>query len=190
MAEIMLWVRSRLLQWRIGLLGGLCMLALWLPATLRPWPGSVGLLAGTALALAIFISAFRLLDDLADLRHDAVHHPERVLVQSRQRRGFFVLAAILLLIPVPCLLSLLSNPWYCAAYLLYLSLLLLMYYLSAGKVGYWRLARAQWVLLKYPLFVYCLTPFAAGWQYGHGWALLLLYLLLSWHEKAWQNIST
>lgn len=159
------------------------MLVLWLPSSLPPWPASLQLLAGSAWGLAIFISGFRLLDDLADIAHDTVHHPERVLVQSCQRRGFIWLAAILLLLPLPCFASL----WHGAVYLLYLSLLLLMYRLSNGKTGYWRLVRAQCVLLKYPLFIYLLMPMLGGWQPGHNWALPLLYLILTWHEKAWQT---
>jgi hypothetical protein len=111
-------------------------------------PPGVDRLALIGLAVVLIVT-FRLRDDLADRRRDAVEHPERVLVRAQSIRPF-ALAVVLGLAAAVVGLGLAYGP---ARGLLLLGLA------AAFELGY-RLelpGRHRWVLLKYPAFALLLA---------------------------------
>lgn len=175
MAELWRYFLTRLLQWRMVLLYSALFATLLLsdaaaaPAVL--WPQAVFLLAA--------IAVFRLWDDLADVEYDRSRHPDRVLVQSRDRRPYIALVTAGLALLA---LALRGDTRDLLAYLGLVALLVVLYHSGAGR-RLPRPARSGLVLIKYPLFVYLLaTPSLRAWL-----AALALYLLLlafEWRDDA------
>ena len=104
----------------------------------------------TAILAALLIVQFRLWDDLADLQHDAHHHPQRVLVRTVHRYKFVLL----------CVVATLPSVWILwlwrdlAQLLVYAGLCAVMGTLYTASSQWPRIARGHLVLLKYPVFTW------------------------------------
>ena len=136
------------------------MLIAYIRERFRLWPFLPVALALCAIAgdwrgfpLAVFLLLqFRLWDDLADLRMDRIHHPQRVMSRSLST-GLFVGAAGLLAVVCGALTAW-SDPRKLIV-LAGLTILLLVWYRVRPPeltLGY------HVVLIKYPAFVYLLSP--------------------------------
>ncbi|MCP3671448.1 MAG: hypothetical protein GY814_13660 [Gammaproteobacteria bacterium] len=79
--ETVSYLSERILTIRVGLIWLMVLVCLLLTAAQLPW---------LAVASAMFILAFRLWDDLADLTYDRQHHPLRCLVRSVNLKSFHV----------------------------------------------------------------------------------------------------
>lgn len=143
--DVLAYAATRIVRVRIGLL--------WLGLTgcallVSSWP----LMANSAPALlaALLIVQFRLWDDLADHRHDAIHHPERVLVSTVHRHKFVLLCIALAVLSVWMLWS-----WRDPAQRLgYAALCAAMGVLYTASPHWPRIARGHLVLLKYPVLAW------------------------------------
>ncbi len=144
-AEALRYAHSRLVRWRMAALWGLLVATRAVAA-----PDSLARLAAPALFLALATALLRLWDDLADLAHDRVVAPRRVLVTSADLRPFAAVAgAGLVLLAV----MLFADPPRLAVYLGLLVGLGSIYHLRL-TAGLPRPTRAALVLVKYPLLVY------------------------------------
>lgn len=83
------YVQERILIPKIGLLWLLLSAAIWFVGK-----GGRDFVFFAAAHAALFILAFRLMDDLADRTHDAVLYPQRCLVRSRHIPSFVALAGL------------------------------------------------------------------------------------------------
>ena len=131
--------------------------ALWIPAAATLSAGSM--LGGAAfswqtlglrvLAAWLALAGLRLLDDLYDVAHDRLHHPERVLTQATSHTAPWIALAGMLLLSL-CLLV----PAHGAPTLL---LVLLLLAGSFYRLGVHTRKAGQWLrLLKYPALVLAL----------------------------------
>jgi 4-hydroxybenzoate polyprenyltransferase len=177
MTEWVAWAATRLLQWRIGLLWLMVVAAATAAGAAEP-P------AWTLLAAAALVVQFRLWDDLADLPHDRVHAPQRVLVRST-RPGAFRGLLWLSVAPIALAFALLQGWPRLAAYLLLLASAAAIYR-TTDSLGARRRLRAQLVLLKYPAFVLLLAEQPAAWRAVA--AALVLHAALALHE--WHDQRT
>ena len=144
--DLRAYTTTRFASVRIGLLWfGLTGCALLVSS----WP-VMAYAATTALLAALLIVQFRLWDDLADLQHDAHHHPQRVLV-STVHRYKFVLLCIVVALPSVWILWLWRD---LAQLLVYMGLCALMGTLYTVSLQWPRVARGHLVLLKYPVFTW------------------------------------
>ncbi|MFN0165211.1 MAG: hypothetical protein ACKV22_02175 [Bryobacteraceae bacterium] len=148
------WVRERFkLRLAVPLVAGLCAIAY----AAGTWPGSGRAAAIVVLAILLLLQ-FRLWDDLADLPSDRKNHPERTLPRARSLRPFRI-AVLLLATACMGLMAVLDPSGVKVAALAGLDLTFLCWYrFRAGgfALGY------HVVLMKYPLFVYFVTPEPAG----------------------------
>jgi 4-hydroxybenzoate polyprenyltransferase len=149
-SEIRQYLVSRILRLRIALLWILLTVATAFtadePLHWLPWQ---------ALAAALFIAAFRLWDDLADLDFDRRYHPQRVLVKATNLTGFHLTFAML--IPLLAgLVALLSGTPRAISLLLFVSAFWLLYRIDRTQA-----LRRNWrnvlVLAKYPIFILLLA---------------------------------
>ena len=140
------YVTTRISSVRIGLLWlGLTACALAASA----WPDRTQA-ATTAVLAALLIVQFRLWDDLADQRHDAHYHSQRVLVSTVHGHKF-VLLCIALALPIAWALWIWRDP---ARLLSYAALCAAMGMLYIASPQWPRIVRSHLVLLKYPVFVW------------------------------------
>ncbi len=148
MTELLAWVGTRILRWRIALLWLLVLAASFAAGTLD-------VMSWTLPVTAVLIVQFRLWDDLEDLPHDRVHAPQRVLVQCTLLRPFrLAFAASVGAVAVG--FALLQGWPRVTAYLLLLAAMATLYRTTSG-IGAWRTLRTQLVLLKYAGFVLLLA---------------------------------
>lgn len=134
--------------------------------------------ATTALLAALLIAQFRLWDDLADLQHDAHHHPQRVLV-STVHRYKFVLLCIVAALPSVWILWL----WRDLAQLLgYVGLCAVIGTIYTASSQWPRVAHDHLVLLKYPAFVWLCANNPQPYRTAViGMALWLVLALIDMH---------
>ena len=154
-AELRGYLASRILRPRIALLWLLLVAATALIAA-----DGLSELPWRALACALFIAAFRLWDDLADLDFDRLHHPQRVLAKATNLACFhFVLGAMLALLIGWIAL------WVGGARALSLLLLMVAFWVLY-QIDHARPLRRNWrsalVLVKYPVWVLLLAPHPIG----------------------------
>lgn len=138
--EAGLYLKERILRPRIGLLW-LFLLACTVPVAGVGW---LWMFPTTVL----FILAFRLWDDLADLDHDRAHHPGRVLVRSLDLRPFHAVHWGLLAATALAL----TGGARTATFLALVATMLANYRLTAGRPAL-RPLRVALVLAKYPALV-------------------------------------
>lgn len=167
MAELLAWLRTRVVQWRIALL--------WLAlAAAVIAAGACEPRAWTLAVAAALLVQYRLWDDLEDLPHDRTRAPERVLVRCTELLPF----RLALGVSFGLVATLLA--WQrTVAYLLLLAALAAVYRATAASAAL-RSLRVNLVLLKYPAFVLLLsidpaTPRALA-------AATVLYVVLVVHE--------
>jgi hypothetical protein len=174
LSDIAGYARTRLRCWRIAVLWLLLVAAL---AAAGPGRSAARWVAGLCfLTLAVLL--LRLWDDLADLLHDRVAHPERVLVQSTRPGSFR--AGVWMGLPLLALF-LWPDPWRLASWGALLAVLAWLYH-GAPRFRPARAAREYLVLAKYPVLV-----MLAGAAPSLRAALVgvLLYSLLAFH--AWRD---
>jgi 4-hydroxybenzoate polyprenyltransferase len=140
------YVGNRLVTWRI--------VPLWLvlaafAAGVSRAPTALSILAGALLA-ALLMVQFRLWDDLADRHHDALLHPERVLVLTTHLRRFGQVCAMLAL-PIVALLAVAFSATHVLVYGLLVAAMAVVYAVPHAAMP--RLLRSHLVLLKYPVFI-------------------------------------
>lgn len=152
MSELRAWLRERLSLARFGPAALFLVLIGGAPDFSRV--PSVGL-------ALLLIAVFRLRDDLADRRRDAIEHPERVLVQARSTRPFAI--AVVVGLALASVGVAVEHGFERALAVLGLA--------AAFELGH-RVelpARHHWVLLKYPIFALLLAdslaPTLAGLCY-------------------------
>lgn len=152
MNDLRAWLRERVPVSRFG------PLALFL--TLLGGSPSLDRAAMIALAAALIVT-FRLRDDLADRKRDAIEQPERTLVRARSTRPFAIAVVIGL-----------ALAWLGLTRVYGLERGLAVLGLAAAFELAYRLelpGRHRWVLLKYPIFALLLadslTPTLAGLCY-------------------------
>lgn len=112
-------------------------------------PSALSSVAGTLLA-ALLLTQFRLWDDLADRDHDAVTHPERVLVLTAHARRF-AQVCVLLAVPIVALLAVDFSVTHLIVYGVLVAAMAMVYAVCNDDTP--RLLRAHLVLLKYPVFI-------------------------------------
>ena len=162
--DLIVYLRSRLAVPRILLLWlALSACALWLSS-------------GVAFfvifsVMALLIAQFRLWDDLSDRKHDALRHPQRILVNTAHYKGFVWLCAALAL-PLAWMIS--------DKILIYIGLLAAFSLLYAAVQA--RLLRTHLILLKYPIFIWLCARDANPEQWLR--TGLIVYLLLCVHVLA------
>lgn len=140
------YLDERILKPRIGLLWLLVLIGLLLVAA---QPSSRWVLLASVSAM--FVLAFRLWDDLADLAHDRNEHPERVLARS-ERIGSFRAALWLLMAALAVLVYFFGGIGRVVALVVLVAVLFANYRATAFRPGL-RPTRAALVLAKYPAFV-------------------------------------
>jgi hypothetical protein len=149
-AESCQYLRERILKARIGLLWLLLLIGGLLtnaePLTHLPW---------LALGSALFILAFRLCDDLADLAHDRAHHPQRCLVRSVDLQPFRAAQWFLFALLI-WLLAMVAEGGRVLAFLVLVVAILALYRVTRNQAGL-RPLRTVLVLAKYPAFVLLLA---------------------------------
>jgi hypothetical protein len=146
-ADGLAYLKARMLSLRIGLL--------WLLLFACAAPVAVFGLPTVALAAGLFILAFRLWDDLADLAHDRAHHSDRLLVRA-PGLGPFRLARWVLLAILTGLLWALAGLPRALALLGLMTILAAGYGITDGRPAL-RPTRLALVLAKYPAFVLLLA---------------------------------
>lgn len=107
------------------------------------------------LATCLFVLAFRVWDDLADLEFDRLHHPARCLVHSADLRPFYA-SLWLLLASLAGLLTVFPQDRRILPFLGLMAAFLAIYRLTAGRPRL-RSVRTVLVLAKYPAFVLLLA---------------------------------
>lgn len=154
-AELYDYLSSRILCARIALLWILLTAATVATATepLRRLPWEV-------LGCALFITAFRLWDDVADLDFDRRHHPQRVLVRATSLICFRLALSAMGVLLIG-LVTLLAGGVRALGLLLLVSAFWLLYRIDRAQA-----LRRNWrsvlVLVKYPAFVLLLAADPAG----------------------------
>lgn len=123
------------------------------------------------LATCLFVLAFRLWDDLADLEFDRVHHPDRCLVRSADLRAFY-LAQWFLLASLAGALMVIADFGRVLSFLGLVAALLVIYRVTADRPRL-RPLRMVLVLAKYPAFILLLTQ-------RHGEPVTLLTAFVSY----------
>jgi hypothetical protein len=107
------------------------------------------------LATCLFVLAFRLWDDLADLEFDRLHHPDRCLVRSADLRPFYA-AQWLLLVSLAGFLMIFPQGGRILPFLGLVAAFLAIYRVTASRPRL-RSMRTVLVLVKYPAFVFLLA---------------------------------
>jgi 4-hydroxybenzoate polyprenyltransferase len=107
------------------------------------------------LATCLFVLAFRLWDDLADLEFDRLHHPDRCLVRSADLRPFYA-AQWLLLASLAGFLMIFPQGGRILPFLGLVAAFLAIYRVTASRPRL-RSMRTVLVLVKYPAFVFLLA---------------------------------
>jgi hypothetical protein len=144
-ADCLSYARQRLLRPRIvALAAAVAACAVFASGVLHPWYSIP--------AALILVWQYRLWDDLEDLPFDRVHHPDRVLVVTRMRRGFVATVAATLVL-VAGILAIVAEPPQALAYAGLVAALAAGYRIMKTAPDH-RLVRAHLVLAKYPVFVF------------------------------------
>ena len=156
--DLIIYLRSRLAVPRI--------LLLWLVlSACALWLSSAGTFPVIFSTMALLIAQFRLWDDLSDRKHDALRHPQRVLVNTAHSKGF-VWSCAGLTLPLAWMVN--------DRILIYIGLLAAFALLYATVQA--RLLRTHLILLKYPIFIWLCARDADPEQWLR--AGLIVYLLL------------
>lgn len=143
--EALCYLQERIVSLRVALLW----LLLWgcaLSTAVEP----LARLPWLAIVSALFIVAFRLWDDLADLEHDRRHSPGRCLVRATNLRPFHT--AQWLLITLLAVLLVTVGSAHALAFVCLVAVMFAMYRLTSGRAEL-RPFRQVAVLSKYPVFV-------------------------------------
>lgn len=98
------------------------------------------------------VLVFRIVDDLADLRSDRLHHPDRVLVKASRASSRTPIVVLALVIALGNVLMIMSQlrPGARIAVFVALSLVLGLWYYRRARLRAGALAGAHILLLKYP----------------------------------------
>ena len=126
----------------------------------------------------LWISQFRLWDDLHDRERDSRLHPHRVLVRTQSPAQFQWVAGLVSIGNLMATGLLLS--WTIAFTLLAPLNLILGTLYCTGRFG--RLTHAQIVLIRYPVFVLMLSGGATGFSVKLGLVMLLIYFTFAVYE--------
>jgi hypothetical protein len=153
--------------WTAGLASGL-------PVSAR------GFAVEFALACGLLFQ-FRLWDDLADLPGDRREYPDRLLCRAPSLAAFYFLLATALAVNA-AFIALLRPVSVLALFGLFNAAFLLWYGCLRDLVS-WPAVGCHVVLLKYPAFVYLLSPPPSAGAAGPlAWAMALVYLCFAVHE--------
>jgi hypothetical protein len=133
----------------------------------------------------VLLAEFRLMDDLADRRADAVAHPGRVLVNERSVRPFFVVCALLGATNL-VLCTAIAGTGVSLAVLLVLHAALGMWYAVRSRRT---VAGDQLLLAKYPAFIVIVAGArVASAPVAISVGALAVYVMVSlyeaWHDPA------
>jgi len=146
-------------------------------AITQDWLWTVGL----AFTLVL---QFRLWDDIADLGHDRIQHPDRLLCRTANIRHFYYVAGSLALINA-VLITFSFQGWDRIGGFLTLCLGLLAWYHWRPRESGYFLLNGHVVLLKYPAVVWLITPELEGGPGGRlnfVCCLLSVYLIFAMYE--------
>ncbi|MGD9147144.1 MAG: hypothetical protein PVI80_16375 [Anaerolineae bacterium] len=144
--EVVCYLKERILKLRIVLVWMLVLIGVLL-TTAEP----LSQFPAFGIQTALFIITFRLWDDLEDVDHDLVHHPERCLLRTQNLHQFQVTLWLLASISAG-LLFVLTDAQRSLAYLGLYAFFFVMYQVT-GKRPALRSARVALVPTKYPAFV-------------------------------------
>lgn len=144
--EAVSYLSERILTIRVGLVWLMLLVGVLLTSAHLPW---------LAVATALFILAFRLWDDLADLAYDRQHHPQRCLVRSADVKTFHV-AQWTLLAGVAGMVQLFAGS---TRALIFLGLVMGLFaiYRATAQRPRLRSLRVILVVAKYPAFILLLA---------------------------------
>ena len=106
-------------------------------------------LAADACFAALLLAEFRLWDDLADRRSDALTHPGRVLVRAQSVRPFIVLGGVLFALNLLICVAMARSRMSLAVFVTLHAALGVLYAVRARRT----IAGDQLLLAKYPAFV-------------------------------------
>jgi len=145
-------------------------------------PEDASRFAVAALTAYTLVFQFRLWDDLADLARDRAEHPERVLVRAPLLAPFRTLCATLF--PAnAALIAAASGSGARVAILVALNAIVAVWYWQRAALGLRALPAAHLPLLKYPAFVFLVSPPGGEWL-PLALAMTLVYLCFGIHEIA------
>lgn len=145
--EAVSYLSERILTIRIGLVWLMVLVGLLLTAAQLPW---------LAVASAMFILAFRLWDDLADLAYDRRHHPQRCLVRSVNLKPFHVVQWTLLA-GLAGMVQFLAGDTRTLIFLGLVMTFFAIYHVTKERSSL-RSLREILVVAKYPAFILLLAP--------------------------------
>ncbi|MGH8703202.1 MAG: hypothetical protein ACREVR_18790 [Burkholderiales bacterium] len=145
-------------------------------------PEDASRFAVAALTAYTLVFQFRLWDDLADLARDRAEHPERVLVRAPLLAAFRALCATLFPANV-ALIAAASGSGARVAILVALNAIVAAWYSQRAALGLRALPAAHVLLLKYPAFVFLVSPPGGEWL-PLALAMTLVYLCFGIHEIA------
>jgi hypothetical protein len=117
-------------------------------------PTIVELVTNLLLSYTLVVQ-FRLLDDLADLRHDRFQYPDRVMSKAVSLGHYQFVVGLLFIINT--LLIVLAKPVLALVLFIALTVTLQVWYTLPGRMLCRGIPNYHVVLLKYPLFVYVLA---------------------------------
>jgi hypothetical protein len=106
-------------------------------------------LAADACFAALLLAEFRLWDDLADRRSDALAHPERVLVRGQSVRPLILLCEVLLALNLVICMAITESDVSLTAFIILHAALGVRYSVRSRRT----IAGDQLLLAKYPAFV-------------------------------------
>ncbi len=139
--------------------------------------------AGVAIASVLGLTLllqFRLLDDLSDIAHDKLVHPERVLAQAANLIPFSVMLYLCILVNF-ALIAVQPGPRYRLIVFLLLNVAAFLWHYGLRSILNGKILGYHIIMLKYPLFVFLVS--GDGWN---RWRLLLamavVYLCFSIYE--------
>jgi hypothetical protein len=117
---------------------------------------SLSATAGGLLLALMLLLQFRLMDDLGDLRHDRLHHPERVVVKAVSLTPFYLLLCCSFTVNL-LLVTTRPGPEHSLWLVLLLSAVAVLWYRYLRHVLTGRILGYHLLLAKYPLFAYLLS---------------------------------
>lgn len=144
---------------------------------------------GLLLALTLLLQ-FRLMDDLADLRHDRLHHPERVMAKSVSHTPFYLLLCCSFTVNL-LLVTTRPGPERSLWFFLLLSAIAVLWYRYLRHVLTDRILGYHLLLVKYPLFAYLLSGNGKkGWPLllSLGFVYLCFTLFEALHDRSLQTL--
>lgn len=133
------------------------------------WPGDPSTWGLNLVLALLLIVQFRLWDDLADVSHDRIHQPERVLCQTQSHQCFWGVVVGLLIINASLIAAFKS--YQALAVFLALNLMFLVWYSQRQTLTFYHVISHAIVLTKYPAFVWLLSV-----SHSDGHERLMLFL--------------